>query len=231
LPGWVQDLGNVGSSATGTTLAITLGVTVPVGDYVICGGSANAAVSSVADSKGNTYTKDASQTAASPQLGIFSAPVTTQLVSTDTITLTTVSSGGRIFCASQYTGLRASPADQTNTGATGTAVSTVTTTNGSATVQAVELVVAFLTTSAATTAWAASGYTLRPTGVSTGTVHDGMLADKIVGAVETSSAVFTWTTATNCAAVLVTYKLLNPPTPRIGRGIGLDQAVNRGATY
>lgn len=233
MAGFVQGLGAVGSSSSTTTLVLTITASVPVGDYVILVFTANgsSATWSCADSGSNTYAMDIQESATTPFTAIFSAKVTTALTSgVSTITVTTTSQGGRALTAAQYTGLiAASPKDQTNQNNNATNT-TATITASSANGQAYELVIGGFGMGGATTANAASGYTLRAKGASTGTVREAVRFDKIVGAVETSSCVQTWTTSVVSSGVIATYKLLNPPMPRIGTAGG-RQAINRGASY
>lgn len=211
--GFVQNLGTAGSSATGTTLAITIGagVTVKVGDYVIVawtGGAASPGTVSCADSGTNTYSIVTNETATLPFSWMFIARVTTALQNPNTITVSnTTSVGGRAMSVSQYTGLiSASPTDRTKATnfATGTSQ---TVTNAAANVQDNDLVVAGWLMGNVTTANAASGYTLRGKGASTGTPREAMLFDKVVNAVETSSCNQTWTTSVTSTGLLATFKL------------------------
>lgn len=84
-------------TATGTVSQATIAFTVPVGGVAvgvlltiaaIAGLNASRTLSSVADSKGNTWTVDVAQVLGTRRCGIASAPVTVALVSGDTITAT-----------------------------------------------------------------------------------------------------------------------------------------------
>ena len=81
----VKNLGTNGNTTSGKTLAINPSSTVAVGDTVIVtfAMDPDSGTVSCADSKGNTYSKDADKTNGSGTSGvrtvIFSAPVTTAL--------------------------------------------------------------------------------------------------------------------------------------------------------
>lgn len=235
MAGWVQDLGHSGSSATGTTQAITLGTGVPVGDYVVVVFVCNAApgASSCADTAGNTYTTAVSETATLPFTFEFVARVTTALVSTNTITVTiTNTGGGRAMTVAQYTGVVALSATDQSGALNNVTNTTATATASGANTQAYELVVGGFGMGGATTVNAATGYSLRTKGVSTGTIREAVLFDKIVAAIETSSCVQTWATTVVSTGLIATFKLLNPVTPRLGRPRhGFDQAVNWAGFY
>ena len=91
---FVQSLGTNASQSSGTSIAVTLTAAVAAGDTVIVTFAMDPATGTVtcADTKGNTYTADADVTNGSGTSGVrtivFSAPVTTALVSGNTITVT-----------------------------------------------------------------------------------------------------------------------------------------------
>lgn len=211
MSGFVQSLGSVGSSSATTTLVLTLPTitTVAVGDYVFVAVQGNNSTSwSMADSRGNTYTLEKQETTAAPFTGIFKAQVASgkQLVTGDTITWTTASQGGRTMVAGQYTGLSTGTLDQSAVN-NGTTVSALTVTDATANSQANTLCISALGTVGTSTGITCTGFTVEGSVASSGTIHTGALADKVVSAVETTSAAWSWTTAGNAGGALCTYAL------------------------
>jgi hypothetical protein len=100
----VVQIGHNEINGVGTTIAVTVPAAgVPVGKRVIvafnCNGGSSDPDPTCSDSKGNTYVRDEYNSGATRQLAIFSAPVTTALVSGDTITITHVSTARRLVTA------------------------------------------------------------------------------------------------------------------------------------
>jgi hypothetical protein len=96
----VVQVGSNSVQGVGTTLAVTVPAGgVPAGKRLIVSFSCNGGTAdpdpTIADSKGNTWVRDEYNTGATRQLAVFSAPVTTALVSGDTITVTHVSTARR----------------------------------------------------------------------------------------------------------------------------------------
>jgi len=103
------------NTGTGTTVVITTTATAVVGTRIIveCGGSST--VSGVADSAGNTYALDRQHSNGGANVTIASAPVTTQLTSGGTITVTYAAGVNFIAAAQSVSGLEPSAAvDQVN---------------------------------------------------------------------------------------------------------------------
>ena len=105
---FVQKIGDNSSSSGGTTLAIT----VPAGGVaqdslivIAAGGSSSAVISSVADSKGNTYQVDDTEATYGFAGSVATAIAATALVSGDTITITySASVTFRTACAYEFSG-------------------------------------------------------------------------------------------------------------------------------
>src|SRR5437867_3588971 len=113
-----KNVGTNASQSSGTSLALSLTAGVAAGNTVIvtfamdpatCSAGTCSGPVTCADSKGNTYSKDADVANGSSTSGartvIFSAPVTTALVSTDTITVTHPSATARAMSVSEFSGL------------------------------------------------------------------------------------------------------------------------------
>lgn len=219
MPGFVQSLGSVASSSATTTLVLTLPTitTTPVGDYVFVVVQGNASASwTMTDSRANTYTLDTQQTTAAPFVGIFKAQIAAgkQLVTGDTITWTTTSQGGRTLNAASYTGLLSGTLNQSGV-ANGVSASALTVTAAGANSQPDTLVISGVSSIATSTGFAATGYAVRSTVTSSGTIHTGVIGDRLTTAGETSSAAWTWTTAGTNGAAIATYALLpNHPSRR-----------------
>jgi hypothetical protein len=97
-PAYVAEVGTrFSATASSSTSVLTVSATVPVGRrvVVIVGTvSGTQTADSMTDSKGNTYTRDVNSLGGSDQRKvIFSSVITTELVSTDTITVTWGSTG------------------------------------------------------------------------------------------------------------------------------------------
>src|SRR3990167_7261455 len=105
---FVQKIGDNSSSSGGTTLVIT----VPAGGVaqdslivIAAGGSSSAVISSVADSKGNTYQVDDTEATYGFAGSVATAIAATALVSGDTITITySASVTFRTACAYEFSG-------------------------------------------------------------------------------------------------------------------------------
>jgi hypothetical protein len=88
--------GRYGASSSDSTTVVTVSAVVPVGQRVVVLVSTYSntqTVSGVTDSRGNTYAIDRTRQEASHYLAVCSAPVTTQLEISDTITVTWASPG------------------------------------------------------------------------------------------------------------------------------------------
>lgn len=133
---WTMDGSLNGNSSTFVYTIVGTGISV--GSLAIVGGSMDAGtISSVADSKGNTWSVDKTINAGGVGVGIASAVLTADLLTGDTITITTSAAMRSAWCG--YYGLpSASPLDKT---ASATGTSTTPTATTPATTQAKELVV------------------------------------------------------------------------------------------
>ena len=116
----VKNLGTNGNTTSGKTLAINPSSTVAVGDTVIVtfAMDPDSGTVSCADSKGNPYGKDADKTNGSGTSGvrtvIFSAPVTTALATTDSITVTLQNNvAAKAMSAAEFSGLATAAFDKT----------------------------------------------------------------------------------------------------------------------
>ena len=110
----VAEWSNQSASGAASTIVVTITTTVPVGDHLVVMGivSATDRTATVTDSKGNTYSthKDWTRTGGTPAISVSlaSCRVTTELVNTDTVTITFsgATAGGRIGKVVQYNGMK-----------------------------------------------------------------------------------------------------------------------------
>src|SRR5262249_24227390 len=120
-PVTIATAGNTTSSTTLQSSAFSQAVAVNNTLLVTIAMDPNAGTVSVADSKGNTFTKDADVTNGSGTRGvrtlILSAPVTTALTTSDTVTVTFgTSTAAKAVSVHSVSGLlTASPKDQSHT--------------------------------------------------------------------------------------------------------------------
>ena len=112
----IKYLGKVGevyvATAASVTIAVPVSQAVPAGTTVLLyargGGGNTQAMTSVSDSKGNTYVRDVftNQSAASTMVAIFSGFITTALTTSDTITVTYLTTGtNRSIGAFNFSGI------------------------------------------------------------------------------------------------------------------------------
>jgi len=116
---FVRHVGSSSTKTTGTTLTINVADTIVVGDTLIVRvvNDYTAGAPTVTDSKGNTYTRDrtARDSNFDMRASLYSAPITTELVSGDTITVTFSSTAAKVATVDQFHGLLTlSPLDQNN---------------------------------------------------------------------------------------------------------------------
>lgn len=205
----IGTIGTAHSSGTVGSLVITVGASgVGSGHSILIGGAAGgtAVISSVSDSKGNTYAVDKTQlNGTSITASIASAHNVAALANGDTITVNFSGSQNVAVCAFEVSGLKSSGAfDQAAGGAnTGTSPATSAT---ATTAQADELlwgVVAYQSTSTWTQG---SGYTDGPTDASTTTVRTLHTEYRVVAATGTYIADGAMGTSRAWAAAIATYK-------------------------
>ena len=214
----VKNIGNAGSTTAGTTLAVTVPTAgVAAGNRVIVTVALDPASGTVscADTKSNVYTKDLDVTQGSGTSGvrtvIFSAPVTTALVSGNTITVTHPSLAARAMNADEFSGIVASGALDKIASAVG---SSTTASSGSTatTAQANELLVGAVGVETRSEAFTAgSGYTLLASVSSSaaGTAANNVTIDyeaRIVAATGAYVADGTLATSRQWAAGIATYE-------------------------
>jgi hypothetical protein len=110
-PAFVQQVAAAGNAGSGATVVLTLsGVTTTTGNHlIVCAAIRAGALSSVSDSKGNTWQVDENVEVAGAGAGIASCKITTPLVNGDTITVTiTGGTGGISASCAEFSGLAAS---------------------------------------------------------------------------------------------------------------------------
>lgn len=122
---FVRNVGTAQNTTTGTALAVPVAATIPTGHTLVLSLAHDytSGGPTVTDSKGNTWTRHRTSTTTSLDMraSVFAAPVTTQLVSGDTITVTLSSSvAAKAAVVGEFLGLQSAPfdvyADSTGTG-------------------------------------------------------------------------------------------------------------------
>lgn len=196
------------SPASAASLVVTVAATTTAGNFAILAGklSGGVAVSTVVDSRGNTWTVDKKSANASGGTAfVASARLTTALQVGDTITVTPAATASGAFAAYEYSGISASPADASATGnGTSTTASAGPT---SATVQANELAVSVVASGSSLAGLTPpAGYTERASGQTTNAVD---LADRVLSATGAQTAAWTIPNV-QWAEVLQTYKSATP---------------------
>jgi hypothetical protein len=214
---FVKNLGSANSKASATTIVIaslpTAGIVA--GNTVmvaVTGSTAGTALSSVTDSKGNTYTILANVAGTTSRLAIAASTIGTTLLTTDTITATFAASVGiRVIGAVEFSGL-VTPAAVDVTKADAGTSNAPSTGASAATTQADELVFAAFSTSNGTTTVVftpGSGYTAdqaATTGAS-GTNRTLNTEHKIVSAIGAQTADAGYNASLPWDAVLATVKM------------------------
>ena len=226
---FVQSLGTNASQSSGTSIAVTLTAAVAAGDTVIVTFAMDPATGTVtcADTKGNTYTADADVTNGSGTSGVrtivFSAPVTTALVSGNTITVTHPTATARALSVNEFSGLATTAAFDKKASATNTVANMTPSSGSTATIsQPVELLIGAIGVEgkSSDTFTAGSGYTaLSSTGSgqsgSDGTIYITIDPEyRIVSTAQGYTANGTLGTSRLWAAAIATYK-----APTCGNGL------------
>ena len=226
---FVQSLGTNASQSSGTSIAVTLTAAVAAGDTVIVAFAMDPATGTVtcADTKGNTYTADADVTNGSGTSGVrtivFSAPVTTALVSGNTITVTHPTATARALSVNEFSGLATTAAFDKKASATNTVANMTPSSGSTATIsQPVELLIGAIGVEgkSSDTFTAGSGYTaLSSTGSgqsgSDGTIYITIDPEyRIVSTAQGYTANGTLGTSRLWAAAIATYK-----APTCGNGL------------
>ncbi len=197
---FVQTLGSASGTTSGNVLAATLTASMTAGDSVVVAiGTNGATVSSVSDSKGNTYVLEV--TASNSTIGkavIATCKAPTPLVSGDTVTVhLAVATAAVFFVVEEYVALGAVDQTGVNSG-TGTSGSVVTT---GATVATNEVAIAVWTTSGSITGPTATAPFTRRNTVNTQTT----IQDRDLSATGTITAAFSWTTSRSYCAAIATF--------------------------
>ncbi len=144
---YIQNVGSAQTKTTGTSMQITLTNAVSAGHTIIVRvlTDYSASAPTIADSKGNTYTRDrtAPNSGTTIRASIFSSPITTALEAGDTITITTANVAAKVAIADEFSGLLSSSYVDKQNGTSGSST-TPGTTISITTSQANELVLGFL---------------------------------------------------------------------------------------
>lgn len=213
-------------SAAATSVAVTLTAAVPTGRTLLIAACWEAAagtvptISSVVDSRGNTYATDASVVSGTTvAVAIIRCRVTTALLSGDTITITISASRTRwALQVDEFDDVLVSPLDKTATtaGASSTAMVTGTT---AATTQASELLYAVYGFGVGRTVTLPGGWSGGPVLESTAGTSDRAVqaAWQYVTATGAQQGTATLSSASTYAGAIATYKTVAPPTIQISQ--------------
>lgn len=199
----VGEIGKANPGGSSTTLVVTVATAPGAGNFLVLRGSGSVSVTSVTDTKGNTWTIDKAAGATPlPFLASTKQDVGT-LTTSDTITVTYSSaSNNRSAIIDEFSGVMASPLDQTQTAAGAGTSRTAGTT--AATTQANELVVGcFVIGSAETSFTPGAGYSSFTTPFLGGLSGEY----KIVAATGTQNPTATGGVSATSRGVVATYKL------------------------
>jgi microcystin-dependent protein len=229
---YVQRVASRGSSSAATTLVATLGsITTTVGHHLILQAVGGAIISSVADSKGNTWQVDKTDASGTERPSIASSKLTTALIAADTITVTWASSNQGAFVVDEFTGLNATTWFDKGHGASGTSTSSDSGATAATTNRHTTLVVGATGHASTVTNFAMETllppWTATTSAASTGTVHTirGAYRFAYDGPL-TYNAIATWTTSRAWGAAVATYKEATTDAP-----FGLSDAPDGSLTF
>ena len=217
----IAQLGSAVTTTTASTISLAVTAAAPVGStVVVAAGQTDTTLSSLTDSRGNSYTVDRSTVTngsdADARVAIGSARLTTALQAGDTITATFAANtkSVRVISAAAFSGLATTGwADQSATNTTGSGTS-LTSGTSPTTTNHTELVIGAFGTAAATTGTftASNGFTAANTNTALNTGHvqsDDLgvhLAWKVVTTTGTQQATGSLTISGAYAGALQTYK-------------------------
>lgn len=109
---YVRNQGATNGGGGSSTISLTFSVAIPVGNFLIMGvgcGTTGTTITSVTDTKSNTYQVDRTQNTTTRNGFIVSARVTTALTTSDSVTVNfSASVGSRLISVDEFTGLHAS---------------------------------------------------------------------------------------------------------------------------
>lgn len=206
---------------------------ITIGNTIICAISSDdnvaSEITSVTDSKGNTYTKDFEQLGVAQSFSFWRSPITVGGTgNTITVNYNGANSNNSGIVAQEWSSAGAFTKDQTK-GANGTSA-TPATGNSSATTVANEIIFAacvMASTEASFTAGA--GYSNGASAL-VSNANIGMQS-KTVSATGVQAAGFTWPTSRAFTSGLITYYEASAGTPPFLSRVIKLQAVNRVSTY
>lgn len=196
-------------TAQTTTTVITPGTNIAAGSLAVLSATANAnkAVSSVADSVGNTWVVDKTAGDGTRVISFASAQVATQITTANTITITwsVATSGSPVYWVHEVANAATSSAFDTFNSGTGTG--TALATGSTATLaQADELVFGCWRTTASIPTWTKGASYTDPTTPASATTLGSFLEYKIVAATTAVLADGTTSTSGTWIGLCVTYK-------------------------
>lgn len=212
---FVREVGTAASSSNGTSLVVTCSATSIVGNHLILCAVGSLGVTGVTDSKGNTWQVDLVTAASGAFIGsTVSCRITTQLVSSDTITVTFATGNtGRAVSVAEYSGLAASAwLDKTASAGSGGATATASDSGATATTsQAAELLIGVraagtASVSTVTPEVVSPVWNLNSVATSSGQAKDVNPMYRVMAATGTYSAKTTWVTSRAWTQSILTYK-------------------------
>jgi hypothetical protein len=214
---FVQEVATGGTPSNSTTLVLTLGaVTTTVGNHlVLVMASRSGVITSLVDSKNNTWQSDHASAGTGAMQEIRSCKLTSALVAADTITITVSGSATGISAVvAEYSGLETSSWLDKQVGATFTTGTSADSGATGTTSQADELLVGMVGHQSSITAFTPE--VLSPvwnqlsTAASTGSIQQVHPLYRIVSATGAYSTKATWSTSRIYGAAIATYKAAMP---------------------
>lgn len=210
------------AATTTASRTVSLPVAVPAGDTLLlcAGGESSSTLSSVSDSRGNTWAVDGTiNNGIAAHVGFAHCHVTTALQAGDTVTVTEGTARSSLNIAiHQFTSLDTSQAVDKAAGGTGTSTTPATAATATTT-QANELLYACFTINdqakTGLTVTAGTGFT-RLTYITTtrGSADRGLVAEyQFVNATDAQTGTLTLNQSLPYAAMIGTYKALTTPPP------------------
>lgn len=211
---FVQKAGAASSASTLSSLVVPVSSATTLGNTLFLGvrSAASIHISSVTDTQGNTWTVDAYSGAANNAGNLVRCSNAKALSTSDSVTIN-FSGASSVPCATlvEFSGLGASPPDQTAT-ANGSGSTTLAVGPTGTTTQANELALTVIAGGNATYT-PPTGWTAVPSGQSTNTQD---LAYLILSSTQTVSGTWTCNISPSMGAVIATYETPAPAPPAAG---------------
>lgn len=222
---FVQQIVDSGIVTSGTTKNPTANTTQSNTLFIAARSLSSTNTTSIADTQGNTYTLAVKTTAGTTNIAIFSAYLATALTTSDTIAVT--ATGSINFQVYEFSGIIPSTTANKTGSATGTAITTLATSNTGVQTDPYILAITFAATAGATTFTSPAAYTevLPPT--TTGMDMGYVFVNSTVGRAPSWS----WTTSQAAAVAIATFSYVptitnnNYQFVKAGDGISVSEKI------